>query len=42
MPDGEEVTKPPFRFVNPRQEKIRRLLINLGSGPAAVISSERK
>jgi hypothetical protein len=36
MPDGEEVTNPLFRFANPRQEKIHRLLMNIGSGPAAL------
>jgi hypothetical protein len=34
MPDGEEVTKPPFRFANPRQEEIHRRLMNIGPGPA--------
>jgi hypothetical protein len=35
MPDGEEVKRQPFRFADPRQEKIHLLLTNIGSGPPA-------
>src|ERR1700734_2403101 len=35
MPDGEDVKRQPFRFADPRQEKIHLLLTNIGSGPPA-------
>lgn len=35
MPDGEEVKKQPFRFADPRQQKIHARLKLIGDAPAA-------